>query len=202
MKKRILLISLIVLIISIAAGGVLAVAGSDEVETTNVITTGNIRIDLIEESLKEGSSTEYEPYQAPTGKVLPGMPVSKKITVKNTGNYDAWVRVKLSPVLTPEDDSAVLDPQLIRYTGTGSTEWMSYWQYNETDGYFYYIGVLEPNAVTVPLITGINFSSLMGNDYSGANVKLYVTAEATQVRNNGNNSMEAAADSWPESTTP
>lgn len=91
--------------------------------------------------------------------------VEKTVTVENTGTSNQFVRVFLD-----FSDSSARDRSQIVYTLDGEvqvTDWDTFrntppedWVYvSETDavlgGYFYYTGILAPNAVTPPLIAEI-----------------------------------------------
>ncbi|MCR4935713.1 MAG: hypothetical protein K5990_04425 [Oscillospiraceae bacterium] len=92
--------------------------------------------------------------------------VEKTVTVENTGTSNQFVRVFLD-----FSDSSARDRSRIVYTRGGGvqvTDWNTFrsappegWVYvsEETDavlgGYFYYTGILAPNAVTPPLIAEI-----------------------------------------------
>lgn len=84
MKKKILSIALAVAILAIASIGTLAYFTYTTPKRDNVFTVGNIGIELNE---------NFEDNQV----LLPGSPVvTKEVTVKNTGNNDAYVRVHIA----------------------------------------------------------------------------------------------------------
>lgn len=124
---------------------------------------------------------------------MPGMDVSKIVTVKNTGDSDAYIRVKLDKTIKlsemielPGDNGP--DMSLVTYD-INTADW------TERDGYYYYNKVLAAGEETTPLITKVSFSKDMGNLYQNSTVKIDVTAYATQVANNGATALEAAG--WP-----
>lgn len=95
-KKKIL-----VLAVSVALVAILAIGGSlayftDTKSATNTFTVGNVKIDLIEQQTTENGLDTFQ-----NGKLLvpgtssDGNAQSKIVTVKNTGNNDAWVWVDL-----------------------------------------------------------------------------------------------------------
>ena len=84
MKKKILSIALAVAILAIASIGTLAYFTYTTPKRDNVFTVGKIGIELNE---------NFEDNQV----LLPGTPtVTKQVTVKNTGNNDAYVRVHIA----------------------------------------------------------------------------------------------------------
>ena len=84
MKKKILSIALAVVILAIASIGTLAYFTDITPQKDNTFTVGNIHIALNE---------NFEDNQV----LLPGSPVvTKEVTVTNTGNNDAYVRVHIA----------------------------------------------------------------------------------------------------------
>lgn len=102
MKKKILAMCLCVAMLAIAiVGGTLAYFTDTDAET-NVFTTGNVAIDLIE---------VFDPDNA---KLMPGIDIQKEIYVKNEGSETAYVRVHIA-------FPAILDsgtPELAAYKNT------------------------------------------------------------------------------------
>ena len=96
MKKKILALSLCVVMLAIAiVGGTLAYF-TDTKSATNTFTVGNVKIDLIEQQKgAKGLETFNQDKVLVPGKSNDGNAVSKIVTVKNTGNNDAWVWVDL-----------------------------------------------------------------------------------------------------------
>jgi len=54
------------------------------------------------------------------------------------------------------------------------------WYFNATDGFFYYIGVVESASKTTNLLDSIKFSNLLPDEFQKAEYKLVITAEAIQ----------------------
>jgi len=102
MKKKILAMCLCVAMLAIAiVGGTLAYFTDTDTET-NVFTTGNVAIDLI------------EVFDAENAKLLPGIDIQKEVTIENTGSESAYVRVHVA-------FPAILDngtPELAAYKNT------------------------------------------------------------------------------------
>ena len=102
MKKKILALVLCVAMLAIAlVGGTLAYFTDTDTET-NVFTTGNVAIDLI------------EVFDAENAKLLPGIDIQKEVTIENTGSESAYVRVHVA-------FPAILDngtPELAAYKNT------------------------------------------------------------------------------------
>ena len=95
-KRRIFILAVLVICLALAGTGTLAYFTADE-QTHNIITSGNVKIDLIEQAkLEDGSLVDY------TGPVdvMPGTDVSKIVTVKNTGAGDAWIHISVDSAVT------------------------------------------------------------------------------------------------------
>ena len=195
MKRKLLLLSVMVICIAIAAAGTLAFFNGDAT-AHNVITTGKVAIALHE---KDADGNKFEDK---TG-VMPGASIDKFVTVENTGTAPAWIRVKLTPTITLDANNPTKLPdgekpntslvQLVTDT-TGA------WVYS--DGYYYYTEKLEAGKTTNPaVLTKVTFDVAMGNAYQGATATVDVLAQAVQCANNGDTWDKVNPDSWPADTT-
>ena len=186
LKKKFLMCALLVLCLGFAVNGSLAYFTGQEI-AHNVITSGNIDIELVEMA-KVGD--ELVPFEDVDG-MMPGSAASKIVYVTNTGANDAWVRIKLDKAVALEGEGQAdlgiinLDLNL----GTAADQW------TEKDGYYYYNSMLKPTESTKPLFTEVKFDTGMGNEYKSSTVTIDVQAQATQVANNGATVLEAAG--WP-----
>ena len=190
MKRKLLLLSVMVICIAIAAAGTLAFFNGDAT-AHNVITTGKVAITLHE---KDAAGNKFEDK---TG-VMPGMSIDKIVTVENTGTAPAWVRVKLTPTITLDannptklPEGAAPDTTLVQLV-TDTTAWVY------SDGYYYYTKQLEAGKTTNPVLTKVTFAASMGNAYQGATATVDVLAQAVQCANNGDTAQKASG--WPNST--
>ncbi len=185
MKKKTVTLALIVALLAICAIGTTAFF-TDRGKATNVITTGGVKIDLLETAVKDG---ELAPFEDVVG-VMPGSEVSKIVEVKNIGESDAYIRVSVEKALAlAEGREGEVDLSLV--TLDFNTE-----AWTEADGYYYYNSPLKPNETTAPLFTTVSFSADMGNLYQNSSLTVNVTAEATQVANNGASALTASG--WPQ----
>ena len=117
------------------------------------------------------------------------MEVSKIVQVKNVGGQAAWIRVSADKAIQLAGGvEGEVDLSLISYDL--NTE---FWA--EKDGFYYYNTILQPNEVTEPLFTKVIFSATMSNMYQNSKAVIDVTAQATQVANNGTCALDAAG--WP-----
>ena len=106
MKKKVLILTLCIALLAVAAvGGTLAYF-TDTEEVTNTFTVGNVKIELLESQLlrAEGITDEaiaadaegYAAYLAQAGKnILPGISVKKAPYIRNTGSNNAYVRLRM-----------------------------------------------------------------------------------------------------------
>ncbi len=179
-KKKLFSLAVIVLCLSVAGGGTLAYF-SDRTVAHNVITSGNIKIDLLE-TRADGSTFEN------VIGVMPGASVEKVVQVKNIGDNDAWIRVRVEKELTKANGQAG-DADLLGIN-FDSRNWIA------RDGYYYYDKTLKSGDVTEPLFESVQFNASMGNDYQNSTAQVYVFAQATQTANNGETVLEA--NGWPE----
>lgn len=186
MKKRIFVCALIAICLAVASYGTVAFFTHEET-ATNVITMGNVKIELQELALPSDGK-DAVPFRDVID-VLPGTDVSKIVQVKNVGAKPAWIRISVDSVINlAEGIQGTADPALITYDFN-----TSHW--TEKDGYFYYNQALAPGETTVPLFTEVQFSPAMGNLYQQSTASVIVTAQATQTQNNGDSALTAAG--WP-----
>lgn len=105
MKKKILSLCLVVALVATAVvGGTLAYFTDTDAET-NVFTTGDVNIDLIE---------TFDPDNA---KLMPGIDIQKEIYVKNEGSETAYVRVHMA-IPSMLDSGSEDEPQFAAYNNT------------------------------------------------------------------------------------
>lgn len=186
MKKKVFVCAFTVICLSTAAYGSTAYFSYED-KVTNVITAGNVKIDLQEWAIPDGGGDPV-PFENVID-VLPGTEVSKIVQVKNTGGQAAWVRISLDKSIRLADGvEGEIDLSLIDYDL--NTE---YW--TEKDGCYYYNIALNPNETSEPLFTKVIFSASMSNLYQHSKAVINVKAQATQVIHNGETVFEAAG--WP-----
>lgn len=96
MKRKLLAAAAAAICLSIAAYGTVSYFTAEDT-AVNVITAGNIRIELLETTIPEGG--EPVPFEDVIG-VMPGTEVSKIVEVRNVGDKTAYVRIQLEKALT------------------------------------------------------------------------------------------------------
>ena len=189
MKKKIMAGVMIAICLSFAAYGTLAYFTHEDT-ATNVITSGNIKIELQETALdKDGEVIPFEESQEKID-VMPAQSVSKIVKVQNTGDNEAYVRISVEKLINlAEDVEGTPDPELVSMDF--NTE-----NWTEADGYYYYKLPLAPGETTEALFNNVTFAPEMGNMYQNSKATIIVNAQATQVKNNGEDVFKAGG--WPE----
>lgn len=185
MKKKIAAVVVLVALAVMSISGTMAYFTADNI-ATNVITSGNIKIDLVE--MEKTSDGELVPFENKDG-VMPGDQISKIVTVKNTGDNPAYIRVAVSQIVTLANGQISGEGNAHIKCDFNTTDW------TYKDGYYYYNEALAAGAETEPLFTTVAFSAAMGNVFQNCTAKIDVSAFAVQVKNNGANVFEAAG--WP-----
>lgn len=186
-KKKILLLVSIILCLSCVTVGTLAYFTAAET-VHNVITSGNVDIDLIEQSSTDDGLVPFEDMDG----IVPGVTVSKIVSVKNTGVGTAWVRIavekeiQLAPGVEGDVDLALIELDI------DTENWV------EEDAYYYYTKPLAVGESTEPLFTTVTFDETMGNMYQKSKAFIDVRAEAVQVANNAEGETVFDALGWPE----
>ena len=200
MKKKLLALAAIMICVSIVSLGTVAYFNAEQ-QAHNIITTGSIDIDLVEEMIVDGTKVPFEDQEG----VMPGESVSKIVTVKNTGEADAYIRVWVNTAISEPGDP-ITNPLIKNLPLTIEVEGETVelididyntedWEQGE-DGYWYYGKALKAGETTEPLFENVTFHKLMGNAYQNSRTIVDVSAEATQADNNGTSAMTAAG--WPE----
>lgn len=186
MKKKVFVCAFIAVCLSIVAYGTTAYFSYEDT-ATNVITAGDIKIELQEWAIPD-TGGDPVPFEDVID-VQPGVEVSKIVQVKNTGSQSAWIRISLEKsIRLAEGVNGEADLSLISYDLN-----TDFW--TEKDGHFYYNKTLSSNETTEPLFTKVIFSPSMSNVYQHSQALIKVNAQATQVTHNGETAFDAAG--WP-----
>lgn len=182
MKRKLLILSVCVILLAVVSAGTLAYFTS-EGTAHNVITTGGVKIAL-REWADEERTQEFEDIDG----VVPGSKVTKIAEVENTGSASAWIRVSVEKAITLAGNET---PDLALVVLDLNTE---AWTLGD-DGYLYYNSPLESGKVTEPIFTTVSFDETMGNAYQNATATVNVVAQAVQCANNGETVFDAQG--WP-----
>ena len=188
-KNRVFAAALLVAGAAIVTTGSLAYFTAEDT-ATNVITSGNLDI-KIEEWAIDPSNPNAEPVAFVNVEgVMPGTDVSKIVTVRNTGDNEAWIRVSYDLAIQLADDVlGVPDNSLVTLDFN-----TAYWTDGE-DGYWYYNAEVPSGEVTEPFFTTVSFDIEMDNKYQNSIVVIDIDAQAVQTANNGATVMDAQG--WP-----
>jgi alternate signal-mediated exported protein len=218
MKRKILLAAAAVTLVSMMiVGGTLAWF-TDEQTANNIVTTGSVKIALHDYNEDIGDGDPINDF-SPVDGIVPGEVVAKYVTVKNTGDNDAFVRVQIVPkwykiVETPQafqaDESEVeLTPEELLAAGIDDDSITldtngAFWTGPDADGYYYYNGgltpldsqegILAPGEVAPTLLSSVTFSPDLGNAVQNLIVKIEVHAEAVQSANMGTATYQTVWD--------
>ena len=186
MRKKLIAGAVVAICLSLLAYSTSAYFTTEKT-ATNVITSGNIDIELQETALNgDGEEMLFESSQERFN-VMPSQEVSKIVRVKNTGTNAAYVRISVSKSIELAEQG---NPDVSLVTmDFNSTNWTL------QDGYYYYNVPLEPGETTEALFKNVSFDPSMGNMYQNSKAIIKVQAQATQVKNNGASVTEAAG--WP-----
>ena len=106
MKKKLLILTLSIALLAVAAVGATLAYFTDTEEVTNTFTVGNVKIELLESQLLRAEDVTdaaivadaegYASYLAEAGKnILPGISVKKAPYIRNTGSNNAYVRLRV-----------------------------------------------------------------------------------------------------------
>ena len=125
--------------------------------------------------------------------VMPGSDVSKIVSVKNTGESEAWIRVQVESVIKAADGADL--PLTIENVGPVMTYTVGGgWSLGE-DGYYYYAKPVAAGETTGILFDTVTFAPEMGNAYQNCTANIEISAQAVQTANNGKTVLEAKG--WP-----
>lgn len=188
MKKRIMMMAIVVICLAATTTGTLAYFTA-EGTARNVIATGNISIEIIEKT-KDNSGTLVDfPKEGISG-LMPGASASKIVQVQNTGDAEAWIRVKIESAIKGKDGA-----ELPLTIGKDKEPVMNYhilegWK-DGGDGYYYYEKPVAAGAFTGILLEEVYFSPKVDNTYQSCTANIIISAQAVQTANNGTNVLEA-----------
>ena len=160
-KKPLTLFVALVLLLTLAVGGSLAWLVSND-DVTNTMEPGKVPIEIVEQI--EGTT-------------------KTSITIKNTGNIDAYIRVAVVANAVDENGNVTV--------GTAPTYTVDRSKWTPIGDYYYYNGIVEPQGTTgdttAPLFTGpVDF----------ANGEINILAESIQVLGGVTSDGRASVDAW------
>ena len=155
-----------------------------EEHTKSVITYGNIKLKLIEKTLKNGRYVDVNGNDSIN--ITGTNKISRKVKAKNIGRNSFYLRLKVDFINLNNNQNL---NDLIKFT-VGEN-----WEYR--DGYYYYLKKVEPFEETKDLFNSIEFDhEKLTSYYQGEKFKLKIQAYAVQSENNSDNIFEVSG--WPE----
>lgn len=161
MKKKIFIVTLACVLACVSSFGATYAYLIARDEALNKFTIGETEVEITEE-------------YTPPPKLEPGIEFTKKPMVTNTGNLPCYVRMRADfSTSVAETFCEPLDIDTVN------------WQYNNTDGYYYYTKLLYPGEKTESLFTTVTLKETKddGTAYTEADLvefEILVYAEATQ----------------------
>ena len=157
-RKSLSAMTALILILCVAVGGAVAFIVTGTVPVENKFTPADVTVDIQEDF--DGS-------------------IKKNVNVKNTGDTDAYIRVKLVTYMADSEGNPIAENASIPSFVPGSD-----WSYCESDDTYYYGKPVAPNGKT---------SDLIGND--GITLK---EGQVVEVLAEGIQAMpkQAVIDAW------
>lgn len=127
-RRPLLLLASLVLLLALAVGGTVAWLNSSSGPVTNTMIPGQVPI-TINETFENG--------------------IKRDVSVTNTGNIDAYIRVAIVANAVDENGNIIAGtaPDYVSLVNT------DYWKLLG-DGYYYYKGAVAPNGTTEALFSG------------------------------------------------
>ena len=180
MKKKIsLIIAAAALATLMVVGGTLAWF-TDTEEATNVITMGNVDVEL----------EENKDWPTPGGYFVPGDEINKNPIVKNVGKNDALVRAKVTITATDVNNNPLSDTNFIKMqqilmgiieNPTNNVTYNPDWVL--MDGYFYYKYILNSGDPSTAIFPSFNLPETLGNEFTNIKININIKVEAIQSDN-------------------
>lgn len=168
---------ILVIFMGIVGGGSLAYKVREE-RTSNKISAGEIKVNLVNILPGKHSEDDYSIYG-----ILPGKTYENKVYVQNTCDYDEYIRVTVSKKINTKDGKELsAEPVYPNYNEKD-------WEYK--DGYYYYKKVLPARAASSALYDELFFDEKINNEYKTATLNMLIVVEAVQSVHNGSNPLEA-----------
>lgn len=183
MKKKIASLAVVVICICLAAGSTIAYFTAEDT-AHNIITTGGIGITIVEKTVGDNGTVTDFPVAGMQG-IMPGSKVSKIVTVANSGDSEAWIRVKVTTSLTAADGEALpvnLDVEGVIIPVMAFTVEAD-WLYGD-DGYYYYTAPVPAGERTGIFFSEVTFALEMPNAYQSCKADISISAQAVQSANN------------------
>lgn len=184
MQKKKLYICVVCLLLIISVTGYLTFAYlTKESSTTNVITTGNVQMELYEEIKADGVEWEViTTEEIISTSIMPGDIVEQIAYIKNTGSEDFYARV-LVEVSVEMANGEALDAETVNEVI--EIKFDENWIEDE-DGWYRYTEIVKSGESSEdPVFTEVYFSAEMDNSYIGSTITIVVGSQSVQAEYNG-----------------
>lgn len=161
-------------------------------ETDNIITFGNVRLQLHETTLDQNNQ-EVAFDENAQADITHNNTLSRIVRVENVGSQPIYLRVALSMSGTSEEGTTFQADDYVSYALNDED-----WTYNDEDGWYYYNTELAPDITSEELMTEVIFTNIneITSKYPGSEFKLNIDAQGVQSKNNGSDVTKAQG--WPE----
>ncbi len=185
-KQKVFAIALVVLLGTLAVGGTSAYFASSSV-AHNIITTGGVTIELIEDTDEIGEDGRPVPF-VNIEDAMPGDRISKMPKIKNVDSGEIYVRMRVMPRV--EYPNGRVDKMTFSaFSPDISRSW------SPKDGYYYFTRPLASGETTNALFTTLTIPKYLDEDQEGAKYIIKIKGEAVQRANNGETVFDAQG--WP-----
>lgn len=206
-KKKVFVAALALCLVAIISVGTLAwFQATDEVTNFFQVSTDgeqkpDFKLDLFEHELLEDGTLGREEVEENTYMhVAPGDVLPKDPTVRNAGQYDQWVRVKIN-LYEYKAWEEVLGKgfHFNKYFVDFDNAWVVDETTLGTDTLvFYYNAKLIAGEKTLPIFEAFHIPEEFTVDNMPGKFKLNIVAEAIQADNTGDNAKDAFAKFWKD----
>ncbi len=147
-----------------------------QTKTTNVITTGDIDVELMNLTVDENG--EIKEIDSEIKNILPGDRYSQMPYVTNQGTEDFYARVYLDYEIIKNGEEL---PGLLEFN-IDETKWKL-----DSDGWYRYVDIVKCGETAPdPLFTEVYFRGDMGNEYVGSDTDIILQAQCVQAEYNVN----------------
>ena len=159
MKKRIVSITLALIIVTAMAGTSMAWQSYIAEKSVSQLNMETVKVEVIENGFTYINGAEESTYK-------------KNMEVRSSGTGKTYVRVRL----IPQWSEASLPVSNINLNLSGNSNWTK----KQSDGYYYFKYYLRKDQVTSSLLEGITIKDL-DSDYDKAQFTLKIVAEGVQI---------------------
>lgn len=181
MKKRITVVTLLVIAASLVAWGSTAFTAVDG-RATNVVTTNRIEMSVKETG--DFAATEQTGVYELADHLLPNQSADKEVTLENTGVEPFYARVRAEIAVTDDAGNRLVDENGNGYDAYILLDFQTDKWTAGADGWYYYNGQVGKNETTSAVFKTVTLDKTAPNAMQKAKVTITVRAQAVQAKNN------------------